>query len=92
MASLHPRIRNLKPEGYLVRELIRTNDRVLISFVEALLREAGIAVVVADTNMSVLEGMIGIFPQRVLVDEGRYDEACRILHDAELGHWVKGRD
>ena len=76
----------------LVRELIRTTDRVLLSFVEALLRDAGIEAVMADTNMSVLEGSIGIFPQRLLVAENNYNAACRVLNEADLGHWVKDRD
>ena len=51
-----------------MKELIRTNDAVLISFVEALLKDAGIGSLVADQNMSVLDGSIGILPRRVMVD------------------------
>ena len=51
-----------------MKELIRTNDAVLISFVEALLRDAGIAYLVADQNMSVLDGSLGILPRRIMVD------------------------
>ena len=50
-----------------MEELLRTNDVVLISFVEALLRDAGIDHFVADQNMSVIEGSLGILPRRVLV-------------------------
>ena len=75
-----------------VRELIRTTDRVLLSFVEALLRDAGIEPVMVDTNMSVLEGSIGILPQRLLVAENSYNAACRVLKEADLGNWVKDRD
>jgi hypothetical protein len=45
-----------------------------------------------DTNMSVLEGSIGIFPQRLLVAENSYNAACRVLKEADLGNWVKDRD
>ena len=45
-------------------ELVRTNDPVVISFVESLMRDAGIACFVADQNMSVLDGSIGILPRR----------------------------
>lgn len=72
-----------------MRELIRTNDRVLLSFVVALLRDAGIAGVLADTNMSILEGSIGAFPQRLLVEDSDYEAACRVLDEADLGQWVK---
>ncbi|MGD2024759.1 MAG: DUF2007 domain-containing protein, partial [Methyloceanibacter sp.] len=39
-----------------MKELIRSTDPVLISFVSALLKEAGIVFTVLDTNMSVMEG------------------------------------
>ena len=42
-----------------MEELLRTNDIVLISFVESLLKEAGITHFVADQNMSVIEGSLG---------------------------------
>ena len=48
-----------------MEELLRTNDLVLISFVEALLREAGIEPWVADQNMSIIEGSLGVLPRRV---------------------------
>ncbi len=44
-----------------MRELVRTNDAVLISAIEALLKSAGIPHLLADQNMSVLEGSIGAF-------------------------------
>ena len=52
-----------------MRELVRTNNAVLISAIGALLDVAKIPHVVLDQNMSVLEGSIGILPQRVLVAE-----------------------
>jgi hypothetical protein len=66
-------------------ELLRSNDAVLISFVEALLRDAGINHFVADQNMSILDGSIGILPRRVLIDAEREDEARRLMNDADLG-------
>jgi len=73
-----------------VRELVRTNDAVLISAIEALLRGAQIGHIVADQNMSVLEGSIGIFPRRILVGEDEFETARRLLEDAgfadELRH------
>lgn len=71
-----------------MRELIRTNDPVLLSFAESLLRDADIAAVTVDGNMSVLEGSIGILPRRILVADAQFDIARQILIDAELGHWV----
>ncbi len=65
-------------------ELLRSNDAVVISFAEALLKEAGISHQVADLNMSVVEGTIGILPRRVLVVRDRHKEAQRILTEAGL--------
>ncbi len=66
-------------------ELVRTNDAVVISFVEALLRDAGIEFLVADQNMSVLEGSLGVLPRRVLVATEDMDEASALLADAGIG-------
>jgi hypothetical protein len=65
-------------------ELMRTNDPVLLSFVEALLNEAGIRHAVADRNLSVLIGSTGILPRRVLVASDDLARARRILSEAGL--------
>lgn len=65
-----------------MRELVRTNDAVLISAIEALLRGADIEHLVVDQNMSVLEGSIGIFPRRILVGEDELAAARRLLSEA----------
>jgi hypothetical protein len=67
-----------------MRELVRTNDPVLITAIEALLNGARIKHMVVDRNMSVLEGSIGIFPRRILVDEEEFDAARRLLEEAGL--------
>lgn len=72
-----------------MRELVRTNDAVLISAVEALLRGAGIEHLIVDHNMSVLEGSIGIFPRRILVGEDELPAARRLLTDAGFGHELR---
>jgi hypothetical protein len=71
-----------------MKELLRSNDAVLISFVSALLGEEGIAFIVADTNMSVLEGSIGVLPRRVLVESEKIGQARNILTEADLGHVI----
>jgi hypothetical protein len=65
-----------------MRELVRTNDAVLITAIEALLNGAHIEHMVVDRNMSVLEGSIGIFPRRILVADGQLDDARRLLEQA----------
>lgn len=68
-----------------MQELIRTNDAVLISFVESLMKEAGIRYFVADQNTSIMEGSLGVLPRRIMVDADRADQARRILEDAGVG-------
>ena len=71
-------------------ELLRTNDAVLISAIEALLSGARIAHVVVDQNISVLEGSIGAFPRRILVGADELDAARQLLTDAGLAHELRG--
>ncbi|MEP3438449.1 MAG: DUF2007 domain-containing protein [Hoeflea sp.] len=67
-----------------MHDLIRTNDPVLISFVESLMRDAGIGCMVADAGMSILEGSVGVIPRRILVDPDMAAQARRIVMDAGL--------
>ena len=63
---------------------MRSNNPVTLSFVESLMRDAGIGVMVADQYMSILEGSIGAIPRRILVESDRIDQARRIMRDAGL--------
>jgi hypothetical protein len=72
-----------------LRELVRTNDMVLVTAIEALLNGARIKHVVLDQNMSVLEGSLGILPRRILVAKADERVARRILADAGLGHELR---
>jgi hypothetical protein len=72
-----------------LREIVRTNDAVLISAIEALLKAANIAHMIVDQNMSVLEGSIGIFPRRILVEDDQVAAARRLLGDAGLGNELR---
>ncbi len=75
----------LQPESLAAMiELMRTNDPVLISFVEALLRDAGLSYFVADQNMSVIEGSLGILPRRVMVSDDDLDAARQLLEEAGI--------
>jgi hypothetical protein len=65
-----------------MRELVRTNDAVLITAIEALLNGADIKHLVVDRNISVLEGSIGIFPRRILVDDDEFEAARTLLQEA----------
>jgi tRNA1(Val) A37 N6-methylase TrmN6 len=74
-----------------LRELVRTNNAVLITAIEALLKSADIPHVVLDRHMSVLEGSLGILPRRILVDVDHQDQARQLLEDAGLAHELRPR-
>ena len=72
-----------------MRELVRTNDAVVISAIEALLKGAGIPHLLADQNISVLEGSIGAFQRRILVGEDEIDAARELLVEAGFGRELR---
>ena len=75
-----------------MRELMRTNDVVLVSAVGALLDGANIHHLVLDQNMSILEGSAGVIPRRILVHEDDAVEARKLLTDAGLAHELRAND
>jgi hypothetical protein len=75
-----------------MRELVRTNNAVLVSAVGALLDGAKIAYLVLDQNMSVLEGSLGILPRRMLVADEDLAAARRLLTEAGLAHELRPDD
>jgi len=72
-----------------VRELVRTNDIVLVSAIGALLDGANIYHLVLDQNMSVIEGSLGVLPRRILVHEDDDRAARQLLRDAGLAHELR---
>jgi hypothetical protein len=65
-----------------MRVLLVTTDPVRLSFLMALLRDAGCAPVVLDAAISAVEGGIGAFPRRLAVPEEEAAQALRVLRDA----------
>jgi len=84
-------VRPAKNDGgaEILRELVRTNDAVLISAIEALLNGADIPHLVVDRNISVLEGSIGAFQRRIQVGEDEIDAAREVLAEAGFGHELR---
>jgi hypothetical protein len=72
-----------------MNELCRSNDMVLISFLEHCLREEGIECQVLDGHMSVMEGSLGILPRRIMVAEDDLARAQSILAEVRNSHGVK---
>ena len=63
---------------------MRTNDLVLISFIESLLESANFDYFVADRHMSAVEGSLGFLPRRILVTDEDFARARRLLSEAGL--------
>jgi len=64
-------------------ELVRTNDPVLISWLQAHLADAGIEVLILDEHMSIMDGSIQAIPRRIMVSEDNKREAQAILARAD---------
>jgi len=65
-----------------MKELLRTNNPVLVSWITAALDDQGIEVLVFDQNMSIMEGSLGILPRRVMVADEDLPQAKEILRQA----------
>lgn len=66
-------------------EILRTNDLVLITVIESILKAERIAFFVADQNMAAAEGSLGFLPRRILVDKREAERARRLIAEAGLG-------
>jgi hypothetical protein len=59
-----------------------TTDPVRMSFLLALLADAGIDCIVLDRHIAAVEGGIGAFPRRLAVAEADAAQARRVLREA----------
>jgi tRNA1(Val) A37 N6-methylase TrmN6 len=66
-----------------MKELLRTNDPVRISWLTSVLSGGGIEAVVLDTHTSILEGQIGAIPRRIMVIDEDFDVARDLVVSAE---------
>jgi hypothetical protein len=66
-----------------MRELLRTNDAVRLSWAQALLRDAGIESFVLDHHASLVDGSIGAIPRRLMVTERDHRSAHALIAAAE---------
>ncbi len=65
-----------------MKELLRTNDIVKLSWLQALLADAEIETLVLDLHTSVLEGSLGILPRRLMVSDEDYLRARLLMREA----------
>ena len=66
-----------------MKELLRTNDTVRLSWLQALLGAAGIEAVVFDRHTSIIEGSIGAIPRRLMVPDEELTRARDLLAAAD---------
>jgi hypothetical protein len=65
-----------------MRVLVSSNDPVRLSFLTALLADAGIPALLFDTHASVAEGSIGAIQRRLAVPHEDESRARRVLSEA----------
>ena len=65
-----------------MKELLRTNDVVKLSWLQALLADSGIQSIILDVHTSIIEGSIGAIPRRLAVVDEDYTEARLLLEEA----------
>ena len=68
-----------------MKELIRTNDPVLLSWLSAALAGEGIEALVLDVHTSILEGSAGAIPRRLMVLDEDHARARLVLDGAPRG-------
>ena len=67
-----------------MKELLRTTDPTVIAFATVLLEGEGIAAFPLDVHMSVLDGSLGILPQRLMVADQDHFQAKAIMADNDI--------
>ena len=67
-----------------MKDILKITDPVRISFIEAILKDAGIGYMIRDGHMADVFGQHnGLFPRRLAVDEDDVMQAERVLKEAE---------
>ena len=66
-----------------MKELLRSNNLVLLSWIRSVLDEEDIELFMMDAQMSVLEGSANAIPRRIMISEEDYGSAIQVLKDAQ---------
>ena len=64
-----------------MKEVLTTNNPVRLSFLRSVLEDAGIETVVLDTALASV--LSSVFTSRLMVDEADFDQAKRVVAEAE---------
>lgn len=75
-----------------MKAVLKTNDVVLLSFAQSLLKDAQIETLLLDENASIMDGSLGILPRRLMVSDDDFRQAQRILRDAVNSELPGGED
>lgn len=67
--------------------VLKTNDIVLLSLAQAVLRDAAIQCVVFDEHAAAVEGSIGAIPRRLCVSATQVDRARALIEALQAGSW-----
>jgi hypothetical protein len=67
-----------------MKELLRTTDPTVIAFATHLLSGEGITAFPLDVHMSILDGSLGILPQRLMVADRDHFLATAIMRDNDI--------
>ncbi len=71
-----------------MEELERSNDLVRLSWLKALLADAGIEAIILDSHTAIVQGSIDMLAQRLMVLEDDLERARYVLKTA--GEWNNG--
>ena len=66
-----------------MKEVIRTNNLILISRVQTILDEAGIQNKLLDTHASNIEGNISAIQRRLVVSDDDFHQSQKLINDLE---------
>lgn len=65
-----------------MKDVLKTNNPVLLDFAQALLADAGVETFVFDSHASIMDGSVGILPRRLMVADDDYARARAVLREA----------
>ena len=65
----------------VMRAVLKTLDPVMLNFAANLLEQEGIDSVIFDTHASVMDGSMGFLPRRLMVADGDFSRAEKLLRD-----------
>ncbi len=73
-----------------MKEVARSTDPVRLSFLTALLADAGLTAIPLDQHASIVQGSLGMLPQRLMVIDEEFEAAVAVLREA--GEWHEPED